>query len=82
LYRWPLLSVDRLPGNRPIMTQVFIANMLGVRILVVDGPKLSKMSCECYAVVKKEPDRLLPEFTLYKAACGSRRSHSVHSQSA
>lgn len=28
------------------------------RITVIDRPKLEKMSCECYAVVKKETDRL------------------------
>lgn len=31
LCRWLLLSLDRLPGNRLIMTQELIANMLGVR---------------------------------------------------
>jgi CRP-like cAMP-binding protein len=30
------------------------------RITVVDRPKLEKLCCECYAVVKKETDRLLP----------------------
>jgi len=30
------------------------------RIRVLDRPKLEKRSCECYAVVKKEYDRLLP----------------------
>jgi Mn-dependent DtxR family transcriptional regulator len=30
------------------------------RITVLDRPKLEKLSCECYAVVKKETDRLLP----------------------
>jgi hypothetical protein len=29
-------------------------------IAVVDRPKLEKRVCECYAVVKKEYDRLLP----------------------
>ena len=29
-------------------------------IVVVDRPRLEKLSCECYAVVKKETDRLLP----------------------
>src|SRR5688572_14688146 len=29
------------------------------RITVIDRPKLEKLSCECYAVVKKETDRLL-----------------------
>ena len=31
LCRWLLLSLDRLPGNRLVMTQELIANMLGVR---------------------------------------------------
>lgn len=31
------------------------------RITVQDRPKLEKMCCECYAVVKKETDRLLPQ---------------------
>ena len=30
------------------------------RIRVLDRPRLEQMSCECYAVVKKETDRLLP----------------------
>ncbi|MDA7088301.1 Crp/Fnr family transcriptional regulator [Pseudomonas sp. SA3-5] len=30
------------------------------RIRVTNRPKLEQMSCECYAVVKKETDRLLP----------------------
>ena len=83
LCRRLLLSLDRLPDNKLVMTQELIANMLGVRregvtdaagklqkmgvieysrghITVVDRPKLEKLSCECYAVVKKETDRLLP----------------------
>lgn len=31
LCRWPLLSLDRLPGNELTMTQELISNMLGVR---------------------------------------------------
>jgi CRP-like cAMP-binding protein len=31
------------------------------RIVVIDRPGLEKRSCECYAVVKKEYDRLLPD---------------------
>src|SRR5207253_5153883 len=84
LCRWLLLSLDRLSGNRLLMTQELIANMLGVRregvteaagklqtdglieysrgrITVPDRPPLDKRVCECYAVVKKEYDRLLPE---------------------
>jgi CRP-like cAMP-binding protein len=30
------------------------------RITVIDRPKLESLSCECYAVVKKETDRLRP----------------------
>jgi CRP-like cAMP-binding protein len=30
------------------------------RITVLDRPKLETLSCECYTVVKKETDRLLP----------------------
>ena len=83
LCRWLLLSMDRLSGNKLVMTQELIANMLGVRregvtesagklqakglieysrghITVLDRPGLEKLSCECYAVVKTEFDRLLP----------------------
>jgi hypothetical protein len=30
------------------------------RIAVLDRPALERLCCECYAVVKKETDRLLP----------------------
>ena len=83
LCRWLLLSLDRLPDNKLVMTQELIANMLGVRregvtdaagklqrqgvieysrghITVLDRTRLETLSCECYAVVKKESDRLLP----------------------
>ena len=83
LCRWLLLSLDRLPTNKLIMTQELIANMLGVRregvtesagnlqraglihysrgkITVLDRPGLEARVCECYQVVKKEFDRLLP----------------------
>jgi CRP-like cAMP-binding protein len=82
LCRWLLLSLDRLPGDELQMTQVQIAQMLGVRregvtesarklqkaglirysrghIKVLDRPGLERSSCECYAVVTKEHDRLL-----------------------
>ncbi len=84
LCRWLLLSLDRLPTNKLVMTQELIANMLGVRregvteaagnlqkaglieyqrghITVIDRPGLEARSCECYAVVKRECDRLLPD---------------------
>jgi CRP-like cAMP-binding protein len=83
LCRWLLLSLDRLPSNELVMTQVLIANMLGVRregvteaarrlqaagfiqynrghITVLDRPGIEARTCECYAVVKRESDRLLP----------------------
>src|SRR5256714_13130875 len=83
LCRWLLLSLDRLSGDKLVMTQELIANMLGVRreggteaagklqeeglieysrgkITVVDRAKLEARVCECYAVVKREDDRLLP----------------------
>lgn len=30
------------------------------KIIVLDRPRLEELSCECYAVIKKETDRLLP----------------------
>lgn len=82
LCRWLLMSIDRLSGNRLLMTQELIANMLGVRregvteaagklqklgiisykrgkIEILDRTRLESLSCECYAVVKRETDRLL-----------------------
>jgi CRP-like cAMP-binding protein len=86
LCRWLLLSLDRLSGNKLVMTQELIANMLGVRregvteaagklqnaglikysrghITVIDRSGLEARTCECYAVVKREFDRLLPAVT-------------------
>ena len=37
------------------------------KITVMDRPMLEKLCCECYAVVKKESDRLLP----FKAGGGA-----------
>jgi hypothetical protein len=33
------------------------------QITVLDRPKLERLACECYAVVKKETDRLMPHHT-------------------
>jgi len=83
LCRWLLLNLDRLEGSELVVTQEWIASMLGVRregvteaalklqreglisysrghIQVLDRPGLEARSCECYAVVKREYDRLLP----------------------
>jgi CRP-like cAMP-binding protein len=38
------------------------------RITVIDRSKLEQLSCECYAVVKKETDRLLPYFSRSREA--------------
>lgn len=87
LCRWLLLSLDRLSGDKLIMTQKLIADMLGVRregvteaarklqqagliyyarghITVLDRGGLEQRSCECYAVVKNEYDRLLRKAAL------------------
>ena len=91
LCRWVLLSLDRLPTNKLIMTQQLIANMLGVRregvteaagklqrlgvirysrgrIAVIDRPQLESLACECYAVVKREFDRLVAPTTARQTA--------------
>jgi CRP-like cAMP-binding protein len=83
LCRWILMSLDRLPVGKISMTEVLIANMLGLEptdvskeasvlvkagsihyhhgeITVLDRVGIEKRSCECYGVVKKETDRLLP----------------------
>jgi len=86
LCRWLLLNLDRLSSNEMIMTQEFIANMLGVRregiteaagnlqaagliqycrgrIRVIDRLGLEARACECYDVVRREFNRLLPAAT-------------------
>lgn len=46
-------------------------------ITVLDRPKLEKLSCECYAVVKAETDRLLP----YKITLSEeQKSDALHHQ--
>jgi len=85
LCRWILSCLDRLPVSELAMTQVQIADSLGVRresvteaagilqragliqysrghIIVLDRAKLEAQVCECYAVVKREYDRLLPVY--------------------
>jgi len=91
LCRWLLLSLDRLPSNKLMVTQELIANMLGVRregvtaaagklqklgaikyvrgqITILDRPQLEKLSCECYALVKREKDRILHATPLHRSA--------------
>jgi len=84
LFRWLLLTLDRLPSNELVMTQELVASALGVRregiteaagklqragviryrrghIAVLDRSGLEAGACECYAVVKKELDRLMSD---------------------
>lgn len=84
LCRCLLLNLDRLGGNKIVMTHELIAGTLGVRregvtqtalklqaagliryarghITVLDRNGLEHVACECYAVVRKEYDRLLIE---------------------
>jgi CRP-like cAMP-binding protein len=84
--RWLLLSLDRAPSSDLLMTEMLIADMLGIdlegakkvldemqragliehtrgHVVVPDRKALEAHSCECYAVVRKEFDRLLPDKT-------------------
>jgi CRP-like cAMP-binding protein len=47
------------------------------RITVLDRPKLEARACECYAVVKREYDRLLAEVTVHSARQRSARSSPI-----
>jgi CRP-like cAMP-binding protein len=86
--RWLLMTDDRVGrAGHFLMTQEFLATMLGVRratvtvaagvlqraglirytrgrISIVDRAGLEAASCECYAAVREELDRLLPEAPL------------------
>ncbi|HQS03940.1 MAG: Crp/Fnr family transcriptional regulator [Halothiobacillus sp. 24-54-40] len=44
------------------------------RITILDRKQLEQQSCECYAVVKTETDRLLPYSIGHLAACAERRA--------
>lgn len=80
--RWLLMTRDRMQSDDFLLTQEFLAMMLGVQrpgvsiaagglqraglitynrgnVAILDGAGLKKRSCECYAVSKKEFDRLL-----------------------
>jgi CRP-like cAMP-binding protein len=80
--RWLLMTHDRVGADEFLLTQQFLAQMLGVhrpsvsiaagilqkagliryargRITVLDRPGLENASCECYAVVRQEFERLL-----------------------
>lgn len=51
--RWLLPGGDRLPLHELILAQELIANVL-------ERAGLESRSCECYAVLKREYDRLFP----------------------
>jgi CRP-like cAMP-binding protein len=80
--RWLLMTHDRVPGDHFVLTQEFLAEMLGTRrpsvsiaasilqragfirysrgrVEVVDRAGLEGASCECYAVIASEYDRLV-----------------------
>lgn len=80
--RWLLMTHDRVQSPQFLLTQEFLAMMLGVRrtsvtlaandlkarklikynrghVTILDRKGLEKRSCECYAVSKREFDRLL-----------------------
>ncbi|MBI4365501.1 MAG: winged helix-turn-helix domain-containing protein, partial [Deltaproteobacteria bacterium] len=80
--RWLLMTHDRVQSSQFLLTQEFMAMMLGVRrssvtlaahkmkrlklinyhrgqVTILDRKGLEKRACECYAVSKREFDRLL-----------------------
>jgi CRP-like cAMP-binding protein len=80
--RWLLMTHDRVQTEQFILTQEFLAMMLGVQrtgvttvartlqnrnlikysrgnVTILNRHGLEKLSCECYAVSKREFDRLL-----------------------
>jgi CRP-like cAMP-binding protein len=80
--RWLLMTRDRMQADEFLLTQEFLAMMLGVQrsgvsiaagglqraglitykrgnVTILNGPRLRKLSCECYGVSKREFDRLL-----------------------
>jgi CRP-like cAMP-binding protein len=81
--KWLLETHDRADGDEFLLTQEFLADMLGVtrpsvtvaagalqtaglityrrgHVTILDRPRLEESSCECYAAVRREYERLLP----------------------
>jgi CRP-like cAMP-binding protein len=88
--RWLLMTHDRMASDEFLLTQEFLAMMLGVRrsgvsvaagalrkiglirysrgnLTIIDRAGLERESCECYAISKREFDRLLTERPLHSA---------------
>jgi CRP-like cAMP-binding protein len=82
--RWLLMTRDRVRSEQFLLTQEFLAQMLGVRragvsevasrlqrqeliqynhgiIQIINQSGLEAVACECYAIIKQEYDRLMPE---------------------
>lgn len=80
--KWFLETHDRVEGDQFLLTQEFLADMLGVtrpsvsvaagtlqaaglityrrgQVTILDRPRLEEASCECYAVVRAEYEKLL-----------------------
>jgi CRP-like cAMP-binding protein len=87
--RWLLMTHDRMPSDEFLLTQEFLAMMLGVQrtgvtaaagalqragliryrrgnVTIIDRRGLLDRACECYAISKKEFDRLLDHRTMRK----------------
>jgi CRP-like cAMP-binding protein len=58
-----MLGVRREGGTEAALKlqEIGLIRYAHAHITVLDRPELEKRTCECYAVVKKEYDRLLPE---------------------
>jgi CRP-like cAMP-binding protein len=88
--RWLLMTHDRMPSDEFLLTQEFLAMMLGVQrtgvtaaagalqragliryrrgnVTIIDRRGLLDRACECYAISKKEFDRLLDDRATRKA---------------
>ena len=61
--RWLLMTHDRMQSDEFLLTQEFLAMMLGVQRTGVTAAAgaLMQRTCECYGVSKREFDRLLGE---------------------
>jgi CRP-like cAMP-binding protein len=91
--RWLLMTHDRMHSDEFLLTQEFLAMMLGVQrtgvtaaagtlqraglihyrrgnVTIIDRRGLTRRSCECYGISRREFDRLLGDRTIRKARSG------------